>query len=112
MTLPLSLASTQPEDMKNASEEVVKLFSKSGSSASSPETVSDDVTSLRQELTALKQSYSKANEVGGVVGVFFGYYSAVQELVGLKGKVSELSRRLEDATRAYQQERRVSFFVD
>ena len=32
----------------------------------------------------------------------------VQELAGLKGKVSELGRRLEDATRAYQQERRVS----
>ena len=31
----------------------------------------------------------------------------LQEILGLKGKVSELSRRLEDATRAYQQERRV-----
>ena len=32
----------------------------------------------------------------------------LQELAGLRGKVSELSRRLEDVTRAYQQERRVS----
>ena len=54
------------EEMKDASEEVMKLFSKSGSSsASSPEPIPDDVMGIRQELSQLKLSYSKANEVGG-----------------------------------------------
>ena len=90
----------------------MKLFTKSGSSsASSPEAASGDVSSLTQELRDLKLNYGKANEVGGVMGVVSACHSVcvVQELAGLKGKVSELGRRLEDATRAYQQERRVSF---
>ena len=106
--------------MKNASEEVLKLFgSKSSSSASSPEstlavpesTSACDVAGLRHELTQLKQNYAKANEVG-VVSTASGHSDCVcvcQEMAGLKGRVSELSRRLEDATRAYQQERRVSY---
>jgi ankyrin repeat protein len=90
---PTGIMQFDPEEMKNASEEVMKLFTKSGSSsASSPEAVSGDISSLTQELRELKLDYGKANE----------------ELAGLKGKVSELGRRLEDATRAYQQERRVS----
>lgn len=48
----------------------MKLFTKSGSSsASSPEAVSGDISSLTQELRELKLDYGKANEVGGVMGV-------------------------------------------
>lgn len=67
--------------MKNASEEVIKLFSNK-SSTSSPEPMSltgpksmslltassgsEDVTPLKHELTQLRHTYGKANEVGVV----------------------------------------------
>ena len=57
--------------MKNASEEVMKLFSKSGSlsGSSANATSGGDVTALNQELAELKTNYRQANEVGGVLGV-------------------------------------------
>lgn len=64
-----SLPFSQPDsdELKNASEEVARLFQKSiSSSTSSPESTSNDVATLRQELRDLQQSYSKANVVGVV----------------------------------------------
>ena len=59
---------SQPEEMKDASDEVAKLFSKSSSTFDpSPVTAvgEGEVAGLRKELTQLKETRSKSNGVGG-----------------------------------------------
>ena len=66
--LPLTLLQADSAELKNAPEEVARLFRKSGSSsASSPDPSPDALAVLRQEMKDVQHSFSLANEVGSEV---------------------------------------------